>query len=184
MSGIDVYVMNANSAFSIEVFKIIGPHVPRGKWPINALHVPFTPSADGLYLISKFKDLPAPYNGYAAQLVAQAGTKLVLMSPAAWGAARVVKAKRWRDACMFAAVPALFAIPLLGALAKAALLPAAALFVANLVALILTQLALTKARTDLVNSRFVADIPVPGLRLGGVIHREEPVPALNLNEDV
>ncbi|CAA7616418.1 conserved hypothetical protein [Magnetospirillum sp. LM-5] len=184
VSGIDVYVLNANTAFSIEVFKIIGPHVPRGKWPINALHVPFTPSADGLYLIGKFKDLPAPYAGYAAQLVAQAGTKLVLKSPAAWRAARMVKAKRWRDACMFAAVPALFAIPLFGALSRAALLPAAALFVANLVALILTQLALTKARTDLVNTRFVADIPVPGLRLGGVIKQEEPPPTLNMNDEV
>jgi hypothetical protein len=183
MSSVNVYVLNSNSPFSIEVFKTIGPHVPRSKWPVEALHVHFTPSADGMCVIGQFKDLPAPYGAIACQRAAQAGIKLVLLSPAAYAAAALVKAKRWRDACMYAAVPALFAIPLLSILSRAALVPAAGLFAANIVALILTQITLSRRRNDLVNTRFVADIPVPGLRLGGTI-KDDPVVALPLDGDV
>jgi len=169
VTGMNVYVLPINSAFSVEVFKTIGPYVPRSKWPVEAMSVPFNSSADGLYLMATFSDLPKPFNQAARQAVAMAGTKLVLLSPAAYFAAQVVKAKRWRDTFLYAAVPALFAVPLLGALSQALLVPVMALFLANLAALGVTQMKLTQRRADLLNTRFVADIPVPGLRLAGVV---------------
>jgi uncharacterized membrane protein YhaH (DUF805 family) len=182
MSGFDVYVLPPNSPFAVEVFKTIGPRIPRGKWPVEAMHVTFTPSADGMRVIGYFKDLPAPYDAVASHMVAQAGIKLVLLSPVAYLAAALVRAKRWRDACMYAAVPLLFAIPIMRILTKAAMVPVVGLFLANLAALVVTQGVLSHRRGVLVNTRFVADVPVPGLRLGGAM-RDEPAHSLPLDGD-
>jgi uncharacterized membrane protein YhaH (DUF805 family) len=97
--------------------------------------------------------------------VLQAGVELVMKSPVALLAGTVVRAKRWRDAFLYFTVPLLFAIPLMASLAKQGMMLASFAFAANFVALVLCQLELTRRRMMLSGSRFVAEIPVPGMRL-------------------
>lgn len=161
----DVLFINADSPFSQEVFKRIRPSIPRERWPTEPLRATFTPLPDGLALAASFDDLPPSYGQVAGRLVLQAGVDLVVKSPVARLAAGVVRAKRWRDAFLYFAVPLLFAIPLMGSLSSKAMYPAGLAFAANCVALLACQLQLTRRRVALHGSRFVAEIPVPGMRL-------------------
>ncbi|CAA7620133.1 hypothetical protein [Magnetospirillum sp. UT-4] len=170
---IDVQYVTAQSKFSLEVFKVVRPHVPRERWPANPLRATFMPHPDGLYLEGSFDDLPGAYAQVAQRAVIQAGVELVRVSPVAFWAAEVVRAKRWRDAFMFFAVPLLFAIPLMGALHQSAMILAAGAFAVNLVVLIFTQGLLIRRRATLASARFVAEIPVPGMRLAVAATRQK-----------
>lgn len=161
----DLILINAGTPFSQEVFRRIRPAIPRERWPHEALRATFVPVADGMRLEAAFDGLPAAYAQVAARMVLQAGLDLVVKSPVAFLAAGVVRAKRWRDMFMFAAVPTLFAIPLMGILSKAIIYPTALLFIADLVCLTLAQVMLTRRRMALGGARFVAEIPVPGMRV-------------------
>ncbi|MDA8231143.1 MAG: hypothetical protein M0006_07385 [Magnetospirillum sp.] len=90
---------------------------------------------------------------------------LVLASPAALAAIRVFRAQRWRDACLYAALPLLFAIPLAGSLAGWAMRLATLLFAVDLVGLALGQGVLMRRRAVLAGHRFLAEIPVPDLKI-------------------
>lgn len=161
----DIPFLNAHSPFSQEVFKCIRPRIPRERWPVEPLRATFTPRPDGLALESNFDDLPPTYARVAQQMVLLAGVDLVVKSPVARLAATVVQAKRWRDAFLFFALPLLFAIPLMGALATTAMYLATGLFAADCAALVFAQILLIRRRIVLMESRFVAEIPVPGMRL-------------------
>lgn len=161
----EVLLLSVGSPFSQEVFKRIRPSIPRDRWPNEALRATFTPVADGMALQANIDGLPTAYAQAATRIILQAGLDMVVKSPVAFLAAGVVRAKRWRDVFMFAAVPLLFAIPLMSSLASSAMAPASALFGANLVALLLSQIVLIRRRLALGDARFVAEIPVPGLRL-------------------
>lgn len=162
----DLVYVSAASPFSQEVFRRIRPGIPRERWPLDAMTVTFTADPSGLFLRANFDDdLPPNYATQAVQVIAHAGVDLVVQSPFATLARAVTLAKRWRDACLYLAVPLMFAIPLMGALADKAMIPAAGLFGADLIALALTQLQLTRCRLTLTNARCVAEIPVPGMRL-------------------
>jgi len=172
----DLVYLSAASPFSQEVFRLIRPHIPRERWPSNALPVTFTADASGLFLLANFDDdgLPAASRKVAVQVIAHAGVELVVKSPFALLAASVMRAKRWRDAFLFLAVPLLFAIPLLGALSGQLMIPATGLFAADLLALALTHAQVTHRRVALADARCVADIPVPGLRINPSV--KGPVP--------
>lgn len=161
----DVLFITAETPFSQEVFKRIRPSIPRERWPTEPLRATFTPLADGMGFQASFDDLPPAYAQVASRLVLQAGVDLVIKSPVARLAGGVVRAKRWRDAFLYFVVPLLFAIPLMGALSGNAMYPAALTFAADLAALSFAQLQLTRRRMVLADSRFVAEIPVPGMRL-------------------
>lgn len=161
----EVLFLNAGSPFSQEVFKRIRPAIPRERFPHEPLRATFNCTVDGLALIASFDGLPAKYGSVAEQVVRAAGIDLVVKSPCAMLAGNVVRAKRWRDVFLYAAVPALFAIPLLTVLTKAAMMPSVGLFVLDLVALALAQAHLFHRRLALGTARFVAEIPVPGMRL-------------------
>ena len=172
----DLVYLSAASSFSQEVFRLIRPHIPRDHWPANALPVTFTADSSGLFLLANFDDdgLPIASRKVAIQVIAHAGVDLVVKSPFARLAAATMRAKRWRDAFLFLAVPLLFAIPLLGALAGQLMIPTAGLFVADLLALIMAQLQVSHRRAALADARCVADIPVPGLRINASL--KGPVP--------
>lgn len=161
----DVLFITANSPFSQEVFKRVRPHIPRERWPGEPLRATFTPLSSGMGLLANFDDLPAAYAQVASRAVLQAGVDLVMKSPVALLAGNVVRAKRWRDAFLYFAVPLLFAIPLMGSLAKSGMLLAGLAFAANCAALLVGQIELMRRRMALSGSRFVAEVPVPGMRL-------------------
>ncbi|MBC7905835.1 MAG: hypothetical protein H7Y60_03695 [Rhodospirillaceae bacterium] len=153
------------SAFSRTIFKLVRPHIPRERWPAESVRVLFEPAGDGLWLEARFEGLPASYAALAAQLVREARVDLVLQSPAAGEAAAVARTKRWRDACLFAFVPLLFAIPLMAALSDAAMRMALLLCGVDVLALLVLQGALTKRRVAMATARFVAHVPSPGLKI-------------------
>ncbi|MCA1908077.1 MAG: hypothetical protein LDL39_06930 [Magnetospirillum sp.] len=173
----ELVYLSVASPFSQEVFRLIRPHIPRERWPTAALPVTFTADVSGLFLLASFDDdgLPAASRKVAVQVIAHAGVELVVKSPFALLAAATMRAKRWRDAFMFLAVPLLFAIPLLGALSGQLMIPATGLFAADLLALILAQVQLTHRRMALAEARCVAEIPVPGLRINPSMKGPEPL---------
>lgn len=165
-----------DSEFSRAVYKEIRPVIPRIHWPVEALRATFTPTADGLALAAEFGGLPAAYAALAAQVVLRAKVDLVLVSPAAFAAARVVHAKRWRDTCLYAVLPALFAIPMMAALGVGAMKTAMLVFAVVAVLLAATHVRLMQRRGELLRARFIAEIPTPGLRIkvpqGTSIHHQ------------
>jgi len=160
-----VPLLPAHSPFSRAVYKEIRPGIPRQYWPSDVVGATFTPAANGLYLAAEFTNLPRPQAAQAAQLVAQAGFVLVRESPVVLAAAQVFRMQRLRNIALFAALPLLFAIPLMDSLAPVAMRVAAGIFAVDAVALISSQLALLARRARLVGSRFHAEIPTPGMRL-------------------
>ena len=165
------------SDFSRAVFKLIRPHIPRERWPVDSVRARFEPAGDGLWLNADFDELPAAYATMAAQLVREARVDLVLKSPAAAAAAAVVKAKRWRDVGLYAFLPLMFAIPLMAALSEAAMRVAAGLCGVDLLLLILFQAKLSRRRALMAEARFIARIPAPGLKisLGGKAEGPQPI---------
>ena len=160
-----VHHLPPTSPFSKAVFKQIRPHIPRQVWPQNVVRATFAPTANGFALMAHFNDLPASYAEQAALWVRQGGLDLVLASPAGWAAARSFHALRWRDTCLYALVPLLFAIPLSSILSGTAMQAAAGLFAVDAALLLATHLRLMRLRTTLAATRFSADIPAPGMRL-------------------
>lgn len=160
-----VHHMPATSAFAKAVFKQIRPHIPRQVWPQDVVRATFTPAANGFALIAHFSDFPAAYADEAAAWVRRGGLDLVLASPAGWTAARSFHVLRWRDTCLYALVPLLFAIPLSNILSGTAMQVAVALFSVDAAALLATHVRLLRLRAVLAEIRFTADIPSPGLRL-------------------
>ena len=163
----DLVYLPAASPFSQEVFRRIRPGIPRERWPVEPITVTFAADASGLFLRASFDedDLGPAHTRQATLTLAHAGVELVVLSPFATLAAAVTRAKRWRDAFLYLAVPLLFAIPLMGALSAPLMMPAAGLFAAGVLALVLTQAQLTRRRLAITNARCVAEIPVPGMRL-------------------
>lgn len=157
--------LGPESGFSRAVFKVVRPHIPRGAWPPDAVPGVFRPAGDGLRLDASFEGLPAAYAALAARLVAGAGVELVLASPVAAKAARAFRVRRWRDAFLYAVVPLLFAIPLLGGLGDRAMRLTVIAFCVDVAALVAAHAALLGRRAELADTRFVAEIPAPGLRL-------------------
>ena len=160
-----VPLLPANSPFSRAVYKEFRPGIPRQYWPSDDVGATFTPAANGLYLIAEFTNLPRPQAAQAAQLVALAGFVLVRESPVLLAAGQVFRMQRLRNIALFAALPLLFAIPLMDTLAPLAMQAAAGLFSLDAVALLACQSALLARRARLVGGRFHADIPTPGMRL-------------------
>lgn len=171
------------SEFSRAVFKLIRPHIPRERWPVDTVRARFEPGGDGLWLDGYFDDLPHAYARLAAQLVREAGVDLVIQSPMAAGAAAVVRAKRWRDAAMYAFLPLMFAIPLMAPLSESAMHMAALLFGLDLLVLPAFQSALASKRKQLKDARFIAFIPAPGLKIN-LSGRGEGLPLNDLMPDV
>ncbi|AVM75144.1 hypothetical protein [Magnetospirillum gryphiswaldense] len=163
----DLVYVTVASSFSQEVFRRIRPVIPRERWPLDAMSVTFTSDPSGLFLRASFdeSDLPASYAQQAVNAIAHAGVDLVVKSPFAGMAAAVIRAARWRDVFLYLAVPLLFAIPLMGALLDRLMMPVAGLFGADILALALVQMQLTRRRMAIANARCVAEIPVPGMRV-------------------
>ncbi len=153
------------SAFSRSVFKLIRPHIPRERWPLESVRGIFTGAGDGLWLDADLNGLPPAHAALAVRLIRQAGVELVLQSPAAGFAAAVVRAKRWRDAALYAFLPSLFAIPFMGSLSDTALQVAVLVCCVDVVALLAFQVALMRRRAAMVAARFIAHIPSPGLKI-------------------
>ena len=159
-------ILPPESAFSRAVFQEIRPHIPKERWPLGSVKARFSVAEDGLHLTCVFDDLPANYAAVASEYVRLARVGLVLKSPAALIAREYVRIKRWRDTFLFAFVPLLFGIPLMGILGEPPMRIAAACFCMNVVALILSQTMLMKQRRILKEVGFIAHIPSPGMRLG------------------
>ena len=153
------------SDFSRAVFKIIRPHIPRERWPMDTVLGRFEVAGDGLWLKADFNNFPKAYADLAAQLVREAGVDLVLKAPAAPAAAAVVRAKRWRDVGLYAFLPLMFAIPLMAALGDDAMRFALLLFCLDAVFLAFFQAILVRQRTAMAAERFIAHIPAPGLKI-------------------
>lgn len=173
--------LQPESNFSRSIFKLIRPHIPRERWPIDVVRARFEPAGDGLWLQADFDNFSAAHAALAAQLVREAGVDLIIKSPSAPAAASVVRAKRWRDMALYAFLPLLFAIPLMAALSDAAMRLAILLFCVDLAALVGFQAALVRQRAKMVQARFIALIPAPGLKihLGSKAMgspRDEPMP--------
>ena len=158
-------VLPVHSPFSKAVYKEIRPGIPHQYWPGDAVIGTFTPAANGLYLDSEFFNLPHAQAVQAAQLVAMAGFVLVRESPAALAAADVFRMQRLRNIALFAILPALFAIPLMYALAPAVMYLATGIFITDAVALLGFETLLLRCRARLVGTRFRAEIPAPGMRI-------------------
>lgn len=118
-----------------------------------------------MWLEAAFDNFPTSYANLATRLVRDAGVDLVIKSPMAAAAAATVRAKRWRDAGLYAFLPLMFAIPLMAALSDAAMRLAGLLFCVNLLALVLFQALLVRKRTRMAEARFIAFIPAPGLKI-------------------
>lgn len=153
------------SPFSRTVFKLIRPHIPRERWPADSVRASFTPAGDGVWLDAEFEGFPSAHAALARQLVRDARVDLVLQSPAAWPATRVARTKRWRDFSLYALVPLLFAIPLMGALSGSAMKGALLLFCLDVLGLVSLQVNLARLRAFMAAARFVAHIPAPGLKI-------------------
>jgi uncharacterized membrane protein YhaH (DUF805 family) len=157
--------LTPDSAFSRAIYTEIRPAIPRQHWPVDALKATFTTAANGLALSAEFEGLPVNVAAVANHVILKAGVSLVLASPVAPVAARVVASQRWRDMFLYAFLPLLFAIPLMGALAPGAMKGAIGLFGIEVLGLIATHARLMRWRGELARSRFVAQIPTPGLRI-------------------
>lgn len=153
------------SDFSRAVFKVIRPHIPRERWPVDAVRARFEAGGDGLWLAADFDNFPSAHARTASQLVREAGVDLVIKSPIASAAAAVVRAKRWRDACLYAFLPLMFAIPLMAVLSEAAMRFAVFLFCVDLMVLTAFQALLVRKRAIMAAGRFIAYIPAPGLKI-------------------
>lgn len=164
------------SDFSRAVFKVIRPHIPRERWPVETVRARFEAGGDGLWLEADFDNFPSTYARLATQLVREAGVDLVIKSPLASAAAAVVRAKRWRDVGLYAFLPLMFAIPLMAALTDAAMRLAVLLFCVDLAMLGGFQLLLMRKRAALAAERFIAHIPAPGLKihLGSKVEGPQP----------
>jgi hypothetical protein len=158
-------LLRPDSEFSRAVYKEIRPAIPRSQWPMDAVRGTFTPSNDGLALIASFEGLPPAYAAQAAQVVLRAKVDLVLVSPVAVLASRVVYMRRWRDTFLYSLLPLLFAIPLMAALGDIAMRSSFVLFVVNVVVLLVTHARLLQRRAALQQGRFMAEIATPGLRI-------------------
>lgn len=165
----DIVVLPVGSVFSRAVYDVLRPKIPRAAWPDDSIRATFTPSADGLYLNVGFEGFQPSYALLASHLVREAKVKLVLMSPCFTEARQVMQIRRWRDMFLFGAVPLLFAIPLLASLSATAMRASTALFAVDAVLLALSHGVLLTARAKLLARRFIADIPVPGLRLKAAV---------------
>ena len=172
----DVTHLPPDAPFSRSVFKHIRPHIPRPRWPDTPVWASFSPTVDGFALEARFEDLPPAYAELAARWVRQAGLDLVMESPAGPAAAALFRAQRWRDSCLYALVPLLFAIPLAASLSMMAMRGAGLLFTFDVVALVLTQAQLAHRRARLAAAHFSAEIPSPGQRLRAAVDsaRGEP----------
>ena len=158
-------ILPPESAFSRAVYTEIRPAIPRAHWPSEALRATFVPSSSGLAMEAAFEGLPPAYAAVAAQVVRRAGVGLVLASPVAYLAAQVVRARRWRDTFLYALLPVLFAIPLMAALGDGAMRISMALFALDVLGLLATHLSLMHKRSAMLQNRFIAQIPTPGLRI-------------------
>lgn len=154
-----------HSPFCKHVYDLIRPHIPRSEWPADSLSAVFTAGPDGRFLVVAFEGLSARFTEVAAQAVSAAGFGLVLQSPMAYSASQLYRALRWRNVCLYAIVPLLFAIPLMGAIGGTAMRAAAFLFAGDLAGFFLTHSTVLRRRAHLAEARFSADIPVPGLRI-------------------
>lgn len=169
------------SDFSRAVFKVIRPHIPRERWPVDAVRTRFEPGMDGMWLEADFDSFSSAYAALATQLVREAGVDLVIKSPMASAAAAVVRAKRWRDVALYAFLPLMFAIPLMAALSDGAMRFAFLLFCVDLLALVIFHAALVRKRLGMREARFIAHIPAPGLKINLAARAEgsprgEPMP--------
>ncbi|CAA7626995.1 hypothetical protein [Magnetospirillum sp. SS-4] len=158
-------ILSPDAAFSRAVYTRIRQAIPRSQWPAEALRATFTPSPDGLSLESSFEGLPPQAAMIASNVVRQAKVDLVLASPAARLAVAVVRARRWRDTFLYGLLPLLFAIPLMAALAPLAMRISMGLCAIDAAALFASHAALLQSRSRLVQCRFIAHIPTPGLRI-------------------
>ena len=165
------------SNFSRAVFKVIRPHIPRERWPVDAVLARFEGGGDGLWLNADFDSFSGPYAAVARQLVREAGVDLVLKSPLASAAAAVVRTKRWRDVGFYAFLPLMFAIPLMAVLSDTAMRSAVFFFCLDTASLIAFQAILVRKRALLATERFIAYIPAPGLKihLGGKSDRSSSI---------
>lgn len=168
--------LQPDSEFSRAVFKVIRPHIPRERWPMETVRARFEAGASGLWLEGAFDDFPIPCAKLATRLVREAGVDLVIQSPLAAEAAAVVRAKRWRDAGLYAFLPLMFAIPLMAALSDAVMHLAGLLFCVDLVALAIFQAMLVRKRAHMAAARFIAFIPAPGLKIALSGRTEGPPP--------
>lgn len=153
------------SDFSRAVFKVIRPHIPREKWPVDTVLARFEAVGDGLWLKADFHNFPKSYADLAAQLVREVGVDLVLKAPVAAAAAAVIRAKRWRDAGLYAFLPLMFAIPLMAVLSDAAMRFALLFFCLDALLLVVFQATLVRRRAAMAAERFIAHIPAPGLKI-------------------
>lgn len=153
------------SDFSRAVFKVIRPHIPRERWPVDAVRARFEPGRDGLWLEADFDSFSSSFAALASQLVRDAGVDLVIKSPLASLAAAVIRAKRWRDACLYAFLPLMFAIPLMAALSDTAMRLALLVFCVNLLGLGAFHAAVVRRRVRMRAERFIAFVPAPGLKI-------------------
>lgn len=157
--------LQPDSEFSRAVFKVIRPHIPRERWPLDTVRTRFEAGDNGLWLEASFDDFATSYANLAKQLVREAGVDLVIKSPLAAAAAAVVRAKRWRDVGLYAFLPLMFAIPMMAALSDAAMRLAVLFFGVDLLTLALFQAVLVRRRAQLAAARFIAFIPAPGLKI-------------------
>lgn len=158
-------ILPPESAFSRAVYTEIRPAIPRAHWPAEALRAVFVPSPDGLALDAVFEGLPAADAAVAAQKVQRAGVDLVLASPVAYLAAAVVRSRRWRDTFLYALLPFLFAVPLMATLGEGAMRISMGLFALDALALLAAHAQLMQGRSAMIQNRFIALIPTPGLRI-------------------
>ena len=159
-------ILSPNSVFSREVFKIIRPHIPAHGWPVGQpVTGLFLPIPSGMALMAEFEHLSGEYRKHAEQAVLEKGVELVLESPSAPHAYSVFKAKRWRDVCLYALLPMLFTMPVFNGLFPNAIHGLMIATVADMAGLIASQLILSRTQTRLIESRFIAHIPTPGMRI-------------------
>ena len=159
-------ILSPDSPFSREIFKLIRPGVPHQSWPVaQPLIGLFMPIPSGMALVAEFEYLTGPAKKYAEQAILSKGVALVKESPAAYQANLMFKAKRWRDICMFALLPLIFAIPIVDGLFEPADHAVMLIAAADFIGLIAAQLNLGRAQDALVESRFIAHIPTPSMKI-------------------
>jgi len=167
----DGVILPPNSRFSQEIFKLIRPGIPQHGWPVGQpIMGLFQPLPNGMGLVAEFEHLSADHKRYAEYLILEKGAPLVMESPAAPKAVAVYKAKSWRDVSLYALLPVLFMVPVVDGLVANATHLAVAAAAVNLVILIASQLKLTRAQTALSESRFIAHIPTPGMKIS-IVHK-------------
>lgn len=159
-------ILQPNSFFSQEVFKVIRPGIPTHGWPVGQpVTGLFMPLPSGMGLTAEFEHLSHDHRKHAEQAVLDKGVSLVLCSPAARAAYAVFQSKRWRDLFMYGLLPMVFAIPIIDGLfpkATHAIMMAA---VTDFIGLVAMQLRLGQLQKTLAESRFIAHIPTPGMRI-------------------